>query len=504
MKETMYGSSHQPTPSSDDMKRKRSGLSLNRGNTPTSMNIFKATSEKKATHTSKEVLIDVSTGMSLPYSSNDPPPPSPSSSATTTMDDVPKNKKDQTENMRAGGHYGWLVVLGSSLASFTVFGTMMSWGVMQNYCVHHLFGDSSQNRTLVSFAGTLCYFVSDVFTPFACMLESLIGTQPALLLGTFLVSGGLVASGSATEIWHLYLSHGICFGLGSSIMYIVTMTITTEWFQRGGRMSTVNGIVTSSIGLAGLITPMIMTASNSKLGVHWTFRILGLTFFGANLITTLLVKQKDPKMHRAVKHMGDVIQWDLLKNTNLQIWILSAFLQVLCIFVPYFFLPSYATFLGLSTAQGSSLVSVTAATSCIGRISVGLFADRVGNLNASIVFSLIGGLTSLLIWTFAYDYSMLLIYAVAFGFFGGAYYTILAPTLRFILGAEQFHSGFSLLMVLTSPAIVGPTLASTIESISPWEPFLSYKIFCGIVSITSCIVTLYLKLKLNPEILAKL
>ncbi|KAI9277087.1 major facilitator superfamily domain-containing protein [Phascolomyces articulosus] len=418
----------------------------------------------------------------------------------TTAADGTKTRRKSVSS--SDGYYCWLVVFGSSLASFTVFGTMMS--VMQNYCVHHVFGDTDKNRVLISFVGTLCYFISDVFTPFACMLESLIGTQPALLLGTFLVSGGLIASGSATEIWHLYLSHGICFGLGSSIMYIVTMTTTTEWFQGRGKASTAVGIVTSSIGLAGLITPMIMTASNSKLGVDWTFRILGFTFFAANLITTLLVKPKNPKEIKNPKGINDIIQWDLLKHVNLQIWIISAFFQVLCIFVPYFFLPSYATYLGLSTTQGSSLVSVTAAMSCLGRISVGIIADRVGNLNASIIFSLFGGLSSLCIWTFAYNYSTLMAYAVTFGFFGGSYYTILAPTLRFILGAEQFHAGFSLLMVLTSPAIVGPTIASTIESVSPLEPFLSFKLFCGCISIASCVVTLALKLRLHPNILAKI
>ncbi|KAG2221908.1 hypothetical protein INT45_013244, partial [Circinella minor] len=298
--------------------------------------------------------------------------------------------------------------------------------VMQNYCVHYVFGDTDRNQVLVSFVGTLCYFISDVFTPIACMLESFIGTQKALLFGTFLVGGGLLVSGSATEIWHLYLSHGVCFGLGSSIMYIITMTTTTEWFQRGGKASTATGIVTSSIGLSGLITPMIMTASNSKLGVGWTFRILGIAFFVANLITTILVKPKISKENKKSKknNVGDVIQWDLLKHANLQIFIISAFFQVLCVFVPYFFLPSYATYLGLSTTQGSYLVSVTAAMSCLGRISVGIIADRIGNLNASIIFSLLGGLSSLCIWIFAYSYPILMIYSIAFGFFGGSYYTI--------------------------------------------------------------------------------
>ncbi|KAI8145119.1 hypothetical protein BJV82DRAFT_667024 [Fennellomyces sp. T-0311] len=79
-------------------------------------------------------------------------------------------------------------------------------------------------------------------------------------------------------------------------MYIVTMTTTSEWFNK--KRSTANEIVTSSIGIAGLITPMIMTASNAKLGVNWTFRVLGLTFFAANLITTVLVKQKLPHVRR--------------------------------------------------------------------------------------------------------------------------------------------------------------------------------------------------------------
>ncbi|KAG2221907.1 hypothetical protein INT45_013243, partial [Circinella minor] len=343
-------------------------------------------------------------------------------------------------------------------------------------------------------------FIGGVFAPISNMIESILGVRRTLFIATLLISGGFAGAGSATEVWELFLALGICFGMGFSMMIMVTSKTVPLWFNR--RRSTAMGIVASSGGLGGLILPFIITPLNDSLGVSWTFRILAGCFFVINLITTMIVKEKNPPTKRVFKNPCDILQLDLLRNINFLIWCLAAFLQVSYMNMLFYFLPSYATHIGLDTMHGSVLVSVTAATTFVGRLSVGVLADRAGNLNMCILFNLVTCLASFFIWTFAYNFNILLLFGIIHGFFGGCYIALLAPIVRTVLGPEKFSSGFALVSFIVAPAYVGPSIASALENITSIEPFLIFKLFTGSTAFGTAIVVLILKLRMKRQLWA--
>ncbi|KAJ8660106.1 hypothetical protein O0I10_003965 [Lichtheimia ornata] len=363
----------------------------------------------------------------------------------------------------------------------------------------------------LSLIGATTSFVSGFFAPLVRVLEANWGFRRTILLGICLVSGGLIASGWAHQVWHLYLSQSLCFGLGYSIFFLVISKTVPEWFSH--RRTTAMGIVMSSGGLGGLTFPFVITPLNETLGVSWTFRILGAAFLGINLLASFLVKPKPQKSLPStttlasvpsIKSFSSMIRFKLLKaNVNLSLWCIAAFLQVVYMNIPLYFLPSYATQLGLSTTQGSSLVSITAGATFIGRLAVGALADRIGNMNACMIFSVISGAACFCIWTVAYDYATLIGFAVVFGLFGGSYLTTMPPIVQSIV-PEQFPEGLALVTFVTSPAYAGPSVASSLENISQWEPFLVYKVFCGSVCIASALLILALKIRIHGRhLLAK-
>ncbi|KAI8138262.1 major facilitator superfamily domain-containing protein [Fennellomyces sp. T-0311] len=374
---------------------------------------------------------------------------------------------------------------------------------MQDYLVAHMFDDSKRAQVLVSFVGTLCYFVSEIVTPLVQVILQRIGVRYTLLLGTFLVSGGLIGSGFATTIWHLYISQGICYGAGISVLYLAIMAVIPQWFSK--RRSTATGIVMSGIGLAGLIIPYVMYTSNNALNASWTFRILGLIYLGANLLACVLVKEKKTENFKPSVSCGSesegklsfTIIRDILTDANFLIYTLAAIFQVLSRNVPFFFLPSYATTIGLDAAQGTSLISIACAASFVGRIFVGILADRWGNLIVGALFGVITGLSSLLIWMFAYNYPTLILQAIVIGFSFDTYYILMPPTLLELLGKQKFTSGLSVLMVLSSPAILGPSLISAVDDTLDCEQFLPHKVFSGVLPILSSLVLLILRYRIN-------
>lgn len=60
-------------------------------------------------------------------------------------------------------------------------------------------------------------------------------------------------------------------------------------------------------------------------------------------------------------------------------------------------------------------------SSAIGRITVGLFADRIGVANATFGAILISALAQLVLWNLAEGYPMIMILSVIVGCFGGCF-----------------------------------------------------------------------------------
>ncbi|KAI8146602.1 major facilitator superfamily domain-containing protein [Fennellomyces sp. T-0311] len=372
---------------------------------------------------------------------------------------------------------------------------------MQDHFEQHVFGRTDSITIQLSFVGTLGVLISNGLGFFSQSLEFLIGLKQILFIGTVLISTGLVLAGSATEIWHLYLSIGVCYGLGDTLLYSACMRIVLEWFDK--RRNTAISIVASSTGITGLVTPFIMSAINKRLGEHWTFRILGIVYFACNMVACVTLKKRCPNSPSDLKRPMDSLKLSMLKDPQLVIWCLSAFLQTMCLYLPYFFLPSYATYLGLSETQGSILVSVASGTSFFGRIVTGILADQIGCMNVNIVCTTISGIVTFAMWTFAYNFETLIGYAMMIGFFGGTFFALFGPITVAILGMERYAFGFSWVLMATAPGLLGPTFASSIESISALEPFLSYKLFCGALYITSSLATAFVRCRVNKKLFAK-
>ncbi|KAF9584214.1 hypothetical protein BGW38_007207 [Lunasporangiospora selenospora] len=88
--------------------------------------------------------------------------------------------------------------------------------------------------------------------------------------------------------------------------------------------------------------------------------------------------------------------------------------------IPFLLAPSYATLIGLSPAQGASLVSICSAVGIVSRLAVGQLADRTGVLNWSIITSLLTGVSCLAFWLNARSYGALVAFMVLYGAFAGS------------------------------------------------------------------------------------
>lgn len=154
---------------------------------------------------------------------------------------------------------------------------------------------------------------------------------------------------------------------------------------------------------------------------HRTYRIVGFVCLGANAVTCLLVKEKFPsnvkvkghennepleqtptsasdddndqskQHHQGEKASKKTFNLEVFKNINFIIWMASGIISTAGYFIPFFFVPctwsqapmmmhlltiwyvhkAYATYLGLSTSDGTSLMAITSGSNFFGRICTG-------------------------------------------------------------------------------------------------------------------------------------
>lgn len=375
---------------------------------------------------------------------------------------------------------------------------------MQNYYDVNMFRDTVPNSQFqLSFVGTLLEVCVNLMGPVAQLIASRFGIRVVLIIGTILALLGLELAGFSTQIWHLYLTQGILFGSGASFLYVTAMGVAPLWFNK--RRGFALGLASGGSGIGGLVLPFIITPLNDKLGIAWTYRILGFICLIMDVIGVLFVKEKykNAKKPKGQRNLKNVFRMDVLKNRNYLLWCLGSVIGLMGYFVPYFFLPAHAHYLGLSDSQGSTLIAIMSATNFAGRLIVGYIGDRIGRLNANIIFTLCVSLSSFLVWTFAHTFPVLVAFAVLFGLFCGSYFAMVTPITASILTKEQYTTGVSMIFLFNIISIFGITLVSAIEGAANAEPYLVYKIFTGSVYLVAFIILILLKLSLTGSLLAR-
>ncbi|KAF9360673.1 hypothetical protein BGX26_008176 [Mortierella sp. AD094] len=332
------------------------------------------------------------------------------------------------------GGYGWVVVGACFLNNFTMLGIMFSWGIFQQLYKTEIFPGQV---SAVSWIGTSAFGCMYILGGFCSLFAARIGYRKMIFAGSIFVSGGLIAASFATEVWHLYLSQGILYGIGASMANPCILSAPSQWFV--ARRGMASGIGISGSGVGGLVFSILVEKLNANIGHRWCLRVLGIIAWCSMVTSGILIRQFSTTGGKAVNvSMKDV---ETIKQPAFLIMLTGVLLTSFGYFAPLNLLPSYAVDHGLSQSQGAMINSFLNGASFFGRFAGGIFGDRFGLVNLTLFCVAASSLTTLLIWMFATSLPLLLVYVILYGLMGGGFIALLAP-----VAAEQF--GTSSLTIL--------------------------------------------------------
>lgn len=347
---------------------------------------------------------------------------------------------------------------------------LQAWGI---FLAHYLESSTFKNATQLQYAliGGLSISQALVIAPIVNLCTRYLGLTHTLLIGTVLVFAAELGASYATEIWHLFLSQGVCFGWGLGFLYIPSTSALPQWFST--RRSLAMGIAASGAGLGGLAYNLIAGAIVQSLGINWAYRILAMCGLGVNTICSLLLKDRNV----AVQPVQKAFNYREYGRIEVVLVLLWGVLTELGYIVLAYSLPNYAITIGLTAGQGSVVGAVLNLGLGVGRPLIGYYSDAFGRINMAALMTALCGVLCLALWVPAKSYGLLLTFALTVGCVCGIFWSTVTPVLAETVGLKRLPSSFGIIcFALVVPTTFAEPIALELVSASG---YLSAQIFVG-------------------------
>ncbi|KAI8599728.1 major facilitator superfamily domain-containing protein, partial [Dissophora ornata] len=252
--------------------------------------------------------------------------------------------------------------------------------------------------------------------------------------------------------WHLYVTQGVLFGIGASLAYYPAIAVPSQYFVKNRGLAI--GIAVSGTGLGGFALAPLTNALIDKVGIFWTLRILGLMIFvvcgGASFLIAErkehLEEQQRPSFLQSLHVFRDP------RFLSLTIAELAASIGYL---IPLYYMQTYAVYIGLSAQQGALILGLSNGSGFVGRILLGLIADRLSNTKTLLFCCWATAFSVMVFWMVAKSFGTLLLMGMTFCLFSGAYVSLVPVAVAESFGTDTIASMIGLMYGTGGVAIWG-------------------------------------------------
>ncbi|KAG0262131.1 hypothetical protein BGZ95_004083 [Linnemannia exigua] len=353
------------------------------------------------------------------------------------------------EVVMESGFRGYLVVFGGFLVILAFIGYVSIYGIFQSK-YNEIYGARGQTASSISFVGSLASGFQFGFTIIAGPAMNRFGHKIILWLGCIIGSLGLLLASWCTELWQLYLTQGVMFGIGASFLNIAATAIPPLWYDKNRGLAM--GICFCGAGVGGLILGFVIPALINAVDIYWTLRIFAIFHFVCTAFAAIVMRAPRQLSGPPVEVKREVMNWSILKDGGFILWILAAVLFGFAYVIPFAYVPSFAKdVVGLdSNVQGGQLLAIMSGANAIGRILIGIAGDRLGAIPVAAVSFIAAG-ASCFIWMFSTTHGALIGFSIVYGFFSGAFFTMIASITANIVGLNDLGSGLTIIYLVNTP-----------------------------------------------------
>lgn len=356
----------------------------------------------------------------------------------------------------------------------------------------------------------------DVVGPFAGSICDYVGHRQASLVGTLIMALSLLATAFATEVWQLYLTQGILYGVGGSLTYFAGLSLPAQWFTRNRGLAI--GISISGGGIGGLWMSPVVTKLLEAKGLRWTMIAVAIAHLVIMIPVSFLFRGRLETGRQRVKRIrkfgyrkGESLEQDkkrkfvdftIMRNTRFCLLFVAGIFVVSGYFTPFYFINSYAIQQGESASNAALMVGLMNGSSAVGRIAMGLISDKIGCINALLISTFAASMTLLLIWTFAKTTAVMFVFSVLYGLCCGAYLSSTVSVSAAICGLERLATvtGIIYAGMAIGSMIGSPVSGAILDSIGHKTEYTGVILWAGIVMLVGSFILLALRIVTSRKV----
>ena len=331
-------------------------------------------------------------------------------------------------------HYAWIIVLICAVVQMVGAAIRIGFGVLVDPLVE-IFGWSPGS---IGLAYALMSIITAFSSPIAGLLCFKIGCKKTMIWGTILFFIGMIWISQISQIWELYVSYGLVFGVAQAFLLVPAVPIVSNWFDKYLGLGT--GLMMGAWSLGPAISVQILAIFFETYGWRNSFIIIGITGTLVLLIFLFFLKDTPHEIKKLPygfskkkKNINDR-NFSLLEQKNIQrlIYKKNEFWNL--INIHFLGCVSHSIILvgiipmginaGLSSLSAAGILTTLSVISIISRVITPIIADKYGS-KPIMFFSLFGqGIGALILldatqtWEF---YTFAVLWAIPYGGEGAAF-----------------------------------------------------------------------------------
>ncbi|KAK6464900.1 major facilitator superfamily domain-containing protein [Scheffersomyces coipomensis] len=329
---------------------------------------------------------------------------------------------------------GIYVVVSGFLCNFMVFGVGFSYGVFQEFYKSQdgpLSHCSDFQVAMVGTFGTALTYTCGIFNK---TLLTYLKPRTLMLIGSILMSAGLILAGFCTELYQFILTQGLIYGVGSSFVYLPPVVCAPMFFNKHRAIAM--GLLFSGTGFGGLAIAPLTRYLVSEIGFRWCLRTLGLINLALTILASTLVREPPVGTFKSNNKLFNINQ---LGSWKVCLQLAGSLLQAAGYLIPLIYMSSYAQTLGFTRGQGALFIGLNNAINAVFKVIFGFGGDEIGRLNMIIICNLLSAVTVFGLW-YVESKSAYIGFIVLYGVFSGAIISLLPTCLLELFGAANYQS----------------------------------------------------------------
>lgn len=350
-------------------------------------------------------------------------------------------------------YYGWVIVSYGIVATCIGVGTLTSLSVF----LQPVAAELGASRAGVSSVSTLGFLAMGVGGFIWGTLADRFGTRAVVLAGGVLLGVGLLAASQARDLTELQIAYGLVVGLAAGSSFAPLTALTSSWFDRHRSLAV--ALVSMGLGMGTItIAPLASVIIEAYGWREALMTLSGLAFL--IIVPGSLILRQPPQTPAAEIPVGgsdvDMTVGQALRTPQFAAIALTFFCCCAAHSGPILHMVSFASLSGAAPLAATGMLTVAGAGGLIGRIAMGLAADRYGAQRVLIAGLALQAVT-IASYAVIHDLMGLFALSVFFGIAYGGVMPLYAVIVREYFGARIMGTAFGAVTMVSSVGMaLGP------------------------------------------------